>query len=374
MTLSFLARCLFLLFFPLSITCVSAWEDRIKVQDHWGGTPGDPKTPLVGRNDGFVWCPSAEDGKRARRGHIDWQKSSIDDLCRYRHEGSPDDWRSGWQRSRLLNGCRSELKVFSSEKVYKCWDPAKDSTIRSEEQRIAKQKQELHERWQRLFREKLRAALDGLAPVLDSLTAELEDTEQQLRQVDKDLADFLADYRTADTLLREIKVEHEGTMETLKERFEIQDEYAKRVSDDLDVDVDFKSELGGWRQALETPFDQIEKYDRYVRGVSQFDTHQGVKGLEFPRVMVIVSDDETRGFMFAYDKLFGAKEKSKTDLENEAAGKETTIDRTRRLFYVTCSRAEESLSVVYYAADPALACNAMIRQGWFDPAEIELIG
>lgn len=138
--------------------------------------------------------------------------------------------------------------------------------------------------------------------------------------------------------------------------------------------VDLKSELGGWRQALEAPFDQIEKYDRYVRGVSQFDTHQGVKGLEFPRVMVVVSDDEARGFMFAYDKLFGTKEKSKTDLDNEAAGKETTIDRTRRLFYVTCSRAEESLAVVYYAADPVYARDGMIKQGWFRSDEIELVG
>lgn len=139
-------------------------------------------------------------------------------------------------------------------------------------------------------------------------------------------------------------------------------------------EVNIKSELGGWRQALEAPFDQIEKYDRYVRGVSQFDTHQGVKGLEFPRVMVILSDEEARGFMFAYDKLFEVKEKSKTDFENEAAGKETTIDRTRRLFYVTCSRAEESLAVVFYAADPENARDAMIRKGWFELDEIELYG
>ena len=142
---------------------------------------------------------------------------------------------------------------------------------------------------------------------------------------------------------------------------------------DGEDEVDVKSELGGWRLALEAPFDEIEKYDRYVRGVSQFDTHQGVKGLEFPRVMVVVSDEEARGFMFAYDKLFATTAKSKTDLENEAAGKETTIDRTRRLFYVTCSRAEQSLAVVYYAAEPTLARDAMIRQEWFEPSEIELI-
>lgn len=142
---------------------------------------------------------------------------------------------------------------------------------------------------------------------------------------------------------------------------------------DREEEVDVKSELGGWRLALEAPFDQIERYDRYVRGVSQFDTHQGVKGREFPRVMVVVSDDEARGFMFAYDKLFETKPKTKTDIENEAAGKETTIDRTRRLFYVTCSRAEQSLAVVYYTAEPTVARDAMIRQEWFEPGEIELI-
>jgi DNA helicase-2/ATP-dependent DNA helicase PcrA len=134
-----------------------------------------------------------------------------------------------------------------------------------------------------------------------------------------------------------------------------------------------KTELGGWRLALEAPLDEIERYDRYIQGASRFDTHQGVKGLEFPRVMVIVSDEEARGFMFAYDKLFGAKGKSEADLKNEAVGKETSIDRTRRLFYVTCSRAEESLAVVFYAAAPEAARAAMIKQGWFKEAEIEII-
>lgn len=53
---------------------------------------------------------------------------------------------------------------------------------------------------------------------------------------------------------------------------------------------DLKTELGEWRHALEAPIDEIERYGRYVLGESSFDTHQGVKGLEFPRVMVVVSD------------------------------------------------------------------------------------
>ena len=79
---------------------------------------------------------------------------------------------------------------------------------------------------------------------------------------------------------------------------------------------------------LATPFGQIEAYDRYVSGRSPFGTHQGVKGLEFPRVMVVISDDEARGFLFNYDKLFGLKEKSAADLKREAkARKPVSIGR-----------------------------------------------
>lgn len=136
---------------------------------------------------------------------------------------------------------------------------------------------------------------------------------------------------------------------------------------------DTSPELSAWSKALEAPLSQIERYDLYVRGQSQFGTHQGVKGLEFPRVLVVINDDEARGFLFAYDKFFGTKEKSKADLENEASGRETGADRTRRLFYVTCSRAEKSLAIVYYSPDPALARNAIVQYGWFEQGEVELI-
>lgn len=140
-----------------------------------------------------------------------------------------------------------------------------------------------------------------------------------------------------------------------------------------DEDEDTSPELSAWSKALEAPLSQIERYDLYARGQSQFGTHQGVKGLEFPRVLVVINDDEARGFLFAYDKFFGTKEKSKADLENEAAGRETGSDRTRRLFYVTCSRAEKSLAIVYYSPDPALARNAILQYGWFNEGEVELI-
>ena len=134
--------------------------------------------------------------------------------------------------------------------------------------------------------------------------------------------------------------------------------------------IEQDDELAAWREFLMTPFDQIRAYADYVAGTSSFGTHQGVKGLEFPRVMVIISDEEAKGFLFSYDKLFGAKTKSSTDLKHESAGEETAIDRTRRLFYVTCSRAESSLVIVAYSEHPETVRQKVLKEGWFDNSEV----
>lgn len=139
--------------------------------------------------------------------------------------------------------------------------------------------------------------------------------------------------------------------------------------DALDEFEDEGSENKAWREMLTTPFWQIEAYDRYVSGLSPFGTHQGVKGLEFPRVMVVISDEEARGFLFSYDKLFGLRPPSANDLKREADGEETGVDRTRRLFYVTCSRAEESLAIVCYTDDPDALVSSVVGRGWFDATE-----
>lgn len=131
-------------------------------------------------------------------------------------------------------------------------------------------------------------------------------------------------------------------------------------------------ELDAWDQFMQTPFEQIKPYADYINGVADFGTHQGVKGLEFPRVMVVMDDEEAGGFLFSYEKLFGVKDKTKTDLKNEQDGNETGIDRTRRLFYVTCSRAEKSLAIVAYSANPQKVRDHVIREGWFDEHEVEL--
>ena len=137
-----------------------------------------------------------------------------------------------------------------------------------------------------------------------------------------------------------------------------------------DAEDDGNPAIDAWREALSVPFSQLHAYVEYISDRSPFGTHQGIKGLQFPRVMVILDDNEARGFMFSYDKLLGAKALTATDEKNQLEGKDTSVDRTRRLFYVTCSRAEKSLAVVAYTKEADKMAKHMSNLGWFENDEI----
>jgi len=147
--------------------------------------------------------------------------------------------------------------------------------------------------------------------------------------------------------------------------------YHKDTPGEMEDAADDKNPaVDSWREALRAPFSQFESYVKYISDISPFGTHQGIKGLQFPRVMVILDDNEARGFMFSYDKLLGAKAPSETDEKNRLEGKDTSIERTRRLFYVTCSRAQESLAVVVYTKEADMVAGYLTGIGWFEEDEI----
>lgn len=140
-----------------------------------------------------------------------------------------------------------------------------------------------------------------------------------------------------------------------------------------EINDEMEEDLQAWVKVMDLPISMVRKYDDYVNQHTRFDTHQGVKGLEFERVMVIIDDSEAKGFMFSYDKLFGVKELTETDIKHIEAGEESSIDRTLRLFYVTCTRAKESLAIIMYTSDPNKVRNQAINKGWFAEQEIELL-
>ena len=132
-------------------------------------------------------------------------------------------------------------------------------------------------------------------------------------------------------------------------------------------------EIAALRKALSVSFTTLEKYYAYISDNTRFATHQGVKGLEFPRVMVIMDDAEAKGFLFSYEKLFGAKPKTETDIKNEREGKDTSMARTSRLFYVACTRAQKSLAIIAYTQDSKAVKATAMKNNWFLNDEIIML-
>lgn len=121
---------------------------------------------------------------------------------------------------------------------------------------------------------------------------------------------------------------------------------------------------------LECNVGDLWAHRRYVLEESPFATHHGVKGAQFERVLVVLDDEEASYNQYSYGKYLGYTPLSNTDEANIAEGKESVLDRTRRLFYVCCSRAVKDLAVVLFAADVAAARAAVIKAKLFPDASI----
>jgi DNA helicase-2/ATP-dependent DNA helicase PcrA len=121
---------------------------------------------------------------------------------------------------------------------------------------------------------------------------------------------------------------------------------------------------------LDCPATEMWGYRTYVEGESPFATQHGVKGAEFKRVLVILDDEESNYNLYSYGKYLNLTPLSDKDQENVNAGVDSVISRTRRLFYVCCSRATQDLAVVLFVQDVAQAVAALTARNFFDPGDV----
>jgi len=124
---------------------------------------------------------------------------------------------------------------------------------------------------------------------------------------------------------------------------------------------------------IDCPAAELWGYKTYIDDESPFSTQQGIKGTEFQRVLVILDDEEGDYNLFCYGKYFGTIPLSKTDEEHRDAGEDSVVERTRRLFYVCCSRAVNDLAVIYVVPDVAAAREAVFAKGLFEQDNVHVI-
>ncbi|EFD1699717.1 UvrD-helicase domain-containing protein [Citrobacter sp. RHB25-C09] len=147
-------------------------------------------------------------------------------------------------------------------------------------------------------------------------------------------------------------------------------EAGENNDDDVQEEGETDKEMASMDAFLACPASQLLPYHTYISERSPFWTQQGIKGAEFDRVLVVLDDAESNHFQFSYEKYLGLEALSDNDQKHMDAGEETTMDRTRRLFYVSCTRALKDLAVVLFTANPEQA-EDHIRQ--LDLFEVEAI-
>lgn len=130
---------------------------------------------------------------------------------------------------------------------------------------------------------------------------------------------------------------------------------AKRLDGGEPTDL-LEEETGAISNVMEryfnTPAKQMAGYQKYINEESAYSTQHGIQGAEFERVIVVLDDEEGNSNFYSYDKLFGITPLSERDEQNITEGSDNTPARTRRLFYVCCSRALKDLAVILFVANP----------------------
>lgn len=210
--------------------------------------------------------------------------------------------------------------------------------------------------------EAMRILRENKSPLLDEsvFVNDQEDPLSKAREAAKQFRDLVADDNVSFHSVLEVLASSKllGIPEKLTSFITHNDEVDEVQSnafeeDGLSADNNETNndEIGAWAEALETNFYQVRHYKEYTEGRSLYRTHQGVKGNEFERVMVIMDDADAGGFMFSYEQYFEVKPLSASSQRSRNEGRETGLDRTRRLFYVTSTRAKSSLAHVIYTSD-----------------------
>lgn len=137
-------------------------------------------------------------------------------------------------------------------------------------------------------------------------------------------------------------------VKTIEESINLANEFKLVIKDDSLEN--FISENQEQYEAIkDISYGEIVNVFNYKNAHSPYSTQHGVKGAEFDNVFVIL--DNGRWNLYNFNYLFEG-----------TSGKESVIIRTRKMFYVTCSRAKKNLVVFFPKPSPITLVQA---KEWF---------
>lgn len=111
--------------------------------------------------------------------------------------------------------------------------------------------------------------------------------------------------------------------------------------------------------------EELSPYFDFVSENTPFSTQHGVKGEEYPNVVVVFDDVEARWSQYNFNKLLTPRTNGEPT--------EGQFDRGRKLAYVCFSRAELNLRILLFTPNPTDSRAEFLSEGLFDESQIKLI-
>lgn len=142
-------------------------------------------------------------------------------------------------------------------------------------------------------------------------------------------------------------------------------EQLARVPRQEDFDEELHNEeKGDWLADgfFAMPTNELFSYRDFILENTPYSTQHGVKGEEYPNVLVVFDDVEAAWTQYSFTKLFTPA----------TAGEPTEgqQERGRKLAYVCFSRAEQNLRILLFTANPEAARQELIEKGLFSEDQI----
>lgn len=110
------------------------------------------------------------------------------------------------------------------------------------------------------------------------------------------------------------------------------------------------------------PPHELSAYREFILENTPYSTQHGVKGEEYPNVLVVFDDVEASWNQYSFSKL----------LTPGVAGEPTEgqSNRGQKLAYVCFSRAEQHLKILFFTTEPEATRNELVASGLFETDQI----
>ena len=126
------------------------------------------------------------------------------------------------------------------------------------------------------------------------------------------------------------------------------DSFKLCIVDDKLTDFIENNDYLYWR-IKDIAFHEFQSLYLYLEGYTPFSTQHKIKGLEFENVLIVLHNGGWNNYNFEY--LFDAKiESALTPSQKKSYPR--ILHRTKKLFYVCCTRAKDNLIVYYPSPSP----------------------